>query len=442
MDYRSYEPPPKDDDTRPTMTMPAVKTGGGWRGVVGLLSLLAALGFMMGTVALVVTAPDSETVIIQPTPGPTSDAIIEIQPTATEELVISTAPAIDPTATDAPSDPDGETVMGSAQLQPLSPAAEESLLNQPLEDRSIADVAMLSREQLDPFTIIPDRPREGMEEYAVVQGDTIDDIALRFNLQPETIAWSNPRQYVQLLRTGVTLNIPPEDGVYIAAQGQIDTLADYAARYEVSVEAIVNHEVNRAIAGMSADTIPPSGTTIFFPGGQGEDIVWQAEILVENSGGSSGVGGGGGGTPTVRFQPGDPGDCGAVPIGGGTLWTNPVPSGYQITQGFAPIAHPGIDLAAGEGTPIVAANGGYVIFAGWNSYGYGNMVALIHGPNMTVYGHMQNGSITVGCGQWVDAGQRIGGMGCTGRCSGTHLHFEIRGGPAYSPLSPSGTIPF
>jgi len=257
-------------------------------------------------------------------------------------------------------------------------------------------------------------------------------------LQPETIVWSNPRRIIQVLRPGDVLIIPPEDGVFIYAQGVSNTLADYAARYEAPVSVVLSHPANRAIASLPPESVPASGTPIFFPGGVAEVIVWRADIEV--TGGSAGsTDGGGGGVPMVRFQPGQPGDCGPQPIVGGTQWVNPVPSGYTITTGYSSY-HPGIDLAGSEGVPIVAANGGRVIFAGWNGFGYGYMVALIHGPTMTVYGHLS--VVQVSCGQDVAAGQQIGLMGSSGQSTGPHLHFEIRGAPSYLPYSPSATIGF
>jgi len=73
---------------------------------------------------------------------------------------------------------------------------------------------------------------------------------------------------------------------------------------------------------------------------------------------------------------------------------------------------------------VFAANGGRVIFAGWNSFGYGSMIAIAHGPFITLYGHLSQ--INVSCGQDVAPGQQIGGVGNTGNSSGPHLHFEIR----------------
>ena len=86
--------------------------------------------------------------------------------------------------------------------------------------------------------------------------------------------------------------------------------------------------------------------------------------------------------------------------------------------------HSGLDLSAPQGTPILAANSGPVLYAGWNSWGYGNTVVIGHGPFSTLYGHMS--STAVACGGSVSAGQVIGYVGSTGNSSGPHLHFEIR----------------
>jgi murein DD-endopeptidase MepM/ murein hydrolase activator NlpD len=112
-------------------------------------------------------------------------------------------------------------------------------------------------------------------------------------------------------------------------------------------------------------------------------------------------------------------------------------SSYTITRPFTSW-HTGIDLAAPSGTPVLAANGGVVIFAGWNSWGYGNTIVLSHGPFTTLYGHLS--SINVGCRQVVNAGQVIGGVGSSGNSSGPHLHFEIR--YLDVPTNPASTIGF
>ena len=98
--------------------------------------------------------------------------------------------------------------------------------------------------------------------------------------------------------------------------------------------------------------------------------------------------------------------------------------------------HKGIDIAAPIGTPIMAAASGEVIFAGWNSGGYGNLVKLQHSDgSVTFYAH--NHRVVVHKGQKVKQGQLIAEMGSTGRSTGPHLHFEIRpnGTTAIDPIA-------
>jgi murein DD-endopeptidase MepM/ murein hydrolase activator NlpD len=98
--------------------------------------------------------------------------------------------------------------------------------------------------------------------------------------------------------------------------------------------------------------------------------------------------------------------------------------------------HQGIDIGVSYGTPIHAAAGGTVIYCGWEE-GYGNFVVLDHGGSLaTAYGHQSQ--IAVTCGQSVDQGQVIGYVGCTGHCTGPHLHFEVR--VDGNPVDPMGYL--
>lgn len=86
--------------------------------------------------------------------------------------------------------------------------------------------------------------------------------------------------------------------------------------------------------------------------------------------------------------------------------------------------HNGIDVAAPWGTPIHAARDGMVVFAGWFA-GYGNVIFVAHGQGVvTVYGHASK--LLVNVGDQVKQGQVIANVGCTGQCTGAHLHFEVR----------------
>jgi murein DD-endopeptidase MepM/ murein hydrolase activator NlpD len=99
--------------------------------------------------------------------------------------------------------------------------------------------------------------------------------------------------------------------------------------------------------------------------------------------------------------------------------------------------HAGIDIGAPTGSQIVAAGSGTVVFVGAKG-GYGNATIIDHGGGIaTLYGHQS--SIGVGNGQHVSIGQRIGGVGCTGYCTGPHLHFEVRVNG--DPTNPMGWLP-
>jgi murein DD-endopeptidase MepM/ murein hydrolase activator NlpD len=111
----------------------------------------------------------------------------------------------------------------------------------------------------------------------------------------------------------------------------------------------------------------------------------------------------------------------------------PVRGTYRNTSGFGyrndPFnggrrLHAGVDFAGARGTNIVAGGDGTVIYAGRQS-GYGLMVEIDHGFGITTrYAHMTR--LTVSRGERVSRGEHIGDMGCTGRCTGTHLHYEVR----------------
>ncbi len=88
----------------------------------------------------------------------------------------------------------------------------------------------------------------------------------------------------------------------------------------------------------------------------------------------------------------------------------------------------GVDIAAPLGTPVVASAGGTVIIArssGWNG-GYGLYVVISHSNGtQTLYAHLS--SVNVSVGDSVSKGQVIGKVGNTGKSTGPHLHFEVRG---------------
>jgi murein DD-endopeptidase MepM/ murein hydrolase activator NlpD len=115
---------------------------------------------------------------------------------------------------------------------------------------------------------------------------------------------------------------------------------------------------------------------------------------------------------------------------GQLLW--PVPGGV-ITQYYSSY-HKALDIAAPAGSKVIASAAGTVTWAGWKNNGGGLVVAINHGNGIvTIYNHL--GSIAVAAGAAVAAGQRIAAVGCTGVCTGPHVHFEvIVGGVIVNPL--------
>lgn len=118
------------------------------------------------------------------------------------------------------------------------------------------------------------------------------------------------------------------------------------------------------------------------------------------------------------------------------------PVAAAAASGFGPRIHPvteeehlhtGVDLGTEEGTPIVAARAGTVTWAG-PAGGYGNLVVIAHDRGLsTAYAHQER--LFVRTGQAVGAGEVVGTVGCTGTCTGPHLHFEVRRGGA--PVDPA-----
>jgi murein DD-endopeptidase MepM/ murein hydrolase activator NlpD len=117
--------------------------------------------------------------------------------------------------------------------------------------------------------------------------------------------------------------------------------------------------------------------------------------------------------------------------------TGPIssPFGPRLNPIFGtPEFHTGLDIAVNYGIPVGAAEAGQVVSASLME-GYGNVVIIDHGGALsTLYAHLS--SISVRQGQTVSKGQKIGAIGCTGLCTGPHLHFETRiGGVPVQPLN-------
>jgi murein DD-endopeptidase MepM/ murein hydrolase activator NlpD len=257
-------------------------------------------------------------------------------------------------------------------------------------------------------TDMPERPRYSVEKYTVARGDSVFAIAQKYDITPETLLWAN---YDELqdnphnLKPGITLNVPPTNGIYYQWKDG-DTLESVANEFKANVDDIIGWPGNDI--DLTNPTVEP-GSWVMVPGGQREFVQWLIPTIATGSSGTSNT---------------SSSSCPGGAVGSGAfVWPadNHYLSGNDYWSG-----HLGIDIAAGEGAPIYAADSGVVTMAqGGDNYGYGNVIQIDHGNGYsTVYAHLS--VIGVGVCQSVYAGQWIGSAGSTGNSTGAHLHFEVR----------------
>lgn len=230
--------------------------------------------------------------------------------------------------------------------------------------------------------------------YQVREGDTLSQIAEMFSVTSNTILWANDLSSATSIRPGDVLIILPIVGVqHIVKSG--DTIVSIAKKYEGDAEEI------RSFNRLSDDVELAIGDTIVVPGGNMHVAAATIKSAVSQSGSRSSA------AATGSFVHPAP----------GTVKT-------QGVHGFN-----AVDFGGSIGTTVRAAANGTVIVSkssGWNG-GYGNYIVIRHSNGtQSLYAHLSSNA--VGVGAVVGAGDTIGAIGNTGRSTGPHLHFEVRGG--------------
>lgn len=230
--------------------------------------------------------------------------------------------------------------------------------------------------------------------YEVREGDSLASIAKMYGVSVNTILWANNLNKKSVIKVGQALVILPVTGVqHKVAKG--DTVEKIAKLYKGDVDEIRDYNA------ISEEDPIVVGDIVIIPNGE----VPQAAPAVARPA-----------TSKLRGASGPSYDG---------YFSAPL-ANYIKTQKLH--GYNGVDLASYVGAPILAAAGGEVIVSRQGGYngGYGNYVVIRHdNGTQTLYAHMQSNAVSQGAR--VNQGQVVGYLGNTGRSTGPHLHFEVRG---------------
>lgn len=323
-------------------------------------------------------------------------------------------------------------IIGLLSHQILRANAENQ---QVLTDAVVAPQAVPVSET-DPLLATDDRPIVSI--YTVAPGDTLSQIAEKFDITTNTIRWANKLTSSSIIRVGDKLRILPVSGIeYTVVKG--DTISQIAERFHSTQSAILDFNdiasIDKIKPGL--ELIIPDGVPVSAPA-----PVKQTKPVVQ----------------TTKQPPATQASVYSTPKSSETTTVPPVDSQTQapvattqvvqqetttsrygryivplpggvLSQGL----HDGtaVDIAAPSGTSVVAAASGTVTSVRdtntWNG-GYGYYLIIDHGAGIqTLYSHLSR--IDVEVGDSVAQGEHIALSGRTGRVTGPHLHFEVRGEP-------------
>jgi len=246
---------------------------------------------------------------------------------------------------------------------------------------------------------INERKSDQIAIYEVREGDSLSQIAEMFGVTTNTIRWAN--DFEGAISPGQTLVILPITGItHVVKSG--GTIEDIAEIYDADIKEIA------LFNGISVDAALKPGDKILVP-----NAVPLSESHNHNHDSDSGK------KVVVKASV----TSGTTSYSG--YYMRPLSGGIK-TQGIH--GYNAVDIGAPVGTTVYASASGTVIVSkqgGWNG-GYGSYIVIKHSNGtQTLYAHLS--SNVAGVGQFVTQGQVIGYVGNTGRSTGAHLHFEIRG---------------
>ncbi len=298
----------------------------------------------------------------------------------------------------------------------------------PVDEKIFTDVNDLSK-----YLMYGDEVKESV--YNVKAGDTIETVAFENKVNPEELLLANdtltsrtnllyPGQQLKIAETNPKISVVEESYVVEDIESRYKTEEKYDSSLLMGDEKVIQEGQNGLVR--VSQNVKQINGEIVYVNPQGKQVLKSSvnKIILKGSKYVSGV-------------------------GSLTNWGWPTDSGWRMSSGYAyrnsPVGrgrelHTGLDISGtGYGSKIYATNNGVVMIAE-RHYSYGNYVVINHNNGyMTLYAHMSR--IAVKKGQTVARGQVIGYVGCTGSCTGPHVHYEVWKGSKWNHINPSVLYP-
>ncbi len=269
--------------------------------------------------------------------------------------------------------------------------------------------------------------------YTVSAGDTIEEVAFKNKVNPAELLLANdnltseknllyPGQQITILETNPKISVIEETYSVKDTKSNYKTEEKYDENTVIGTEKVIQQGQD-GLDRISQNEKKVNGVIVYVDP-KGKQVIKEPinKIIVKGSKNIPDVG-----SLTNWGWPTDSG------------WTMSSNYGYRSLWGRREL-HTGLDIAGtGYGSKIYATNNGKVMIAE-SHYSYGNHVVINHNNGyMTVYAHMSK--IAVKVGQTVSKGQVIGYVGCTGSCTGPHVHYEVWKGKKWNHINPSALYP-